>query len=269
MDHNLDLIKHAQHESTEVFINSMLENSSFPCITQPTRVTQTSSTLIDNIFVNGRLHTNTRSCVLLHDISDHFPCLTMIRDMYAKKCVDKTIYSHDITDSRIECLKTDLSTIDWERLLPTENPSLCYDTFISKLEDLLEKNMPICEKVITYHQHACEPWLTQSLLNCGKKQLKLYSRAIKSGNDDDLTCYKKYKSVLQRIKRHCKIDYYHDKCAKFKNNTKKLWKIINSATKGLNDKSSVIDSINVNNIEITEGKQIAEEFAKYFASIGM
>ena len=50
---------------------------------------------------------------------------------------------------------------------------------------------------------------------------------------------------------------------------KKLWKIINNATKGLNDKSSVIDSINVNNIEITEGKQIAEEFAKYFASIGM
>ena len=48
-----------------------------------------------------------------------------------------------------------------------------------------------------------------------------------------------------------------------------MWKIINNATKGLNDKSSVIDSINVNNIEITEGKQIAEEFEKYFASIGI
>ena len=178
MDHNLYLTKHAQHESTEVFINNMLENSSFPCITRPTRVTQTSSTLIDNIFINGHLHTNTRSCVVLHDISDHFPCLIMIRDMYAKKCADKTIYSCDITDSRIECLKTDLLTIDWDRLLPTENPSLCYNTLSRKLEDLLEKNMPIHEKVITYHRRACEPWLMQSLLNCGKKQLKLYSRAI-------------------------------------------------------------------------------------------
>ena len=88
---------------------------------------------------------------MLHDISDHFPCLAMIQNMCTKKCADKTIYSHDITDSRIECLKADLSTIDWDRLLSSVNPSLAYDKFISKLEYLLDKNMPIHEKVITYH----------------------------------------------------------------------------------------------------------------------
>ena len=36
MDHNLDLIKLSLYESTENFINTMLDHSSFPCITRPT-----------------------------------------------------------------------------------------------------------------------------------------------------------------------------------------------------------------------------------------
>ena len=97
--------------------------------------------------------------------------------------------------------------------------------------------------------------------------MKLYEKSIKSGNDEDIFKYRNYKSTLQRIKRRCKIDYYHDQCCKFRSNTKRLWKIINNATKSANDKSCIIDSINVKNIEITSGKQIAEEFGNYFASI--
>ena len=36
MDHNLDFIKFNSHRDTENFINMMLENSSFLCITKPT-----------------------------------------------------------------------------------------------------------------------------------------------------------------------------------------------------------------------------------------
>ena len=74
---------------------------------------------------------------------------------------------------------------------------------------------------------------------------------------------------MQKIKRNCKKDYYNNKCTQFKSDTKRLWKIINNATKAQNDKSCVIDSITIENIKITKSKQIACEFGKFFASIGL
>ena len=137
------------------------------------------------------------------------------------------------------------------------------------MQSHLNSKIPLKEKTISAKRCLCEPWLTKGLVRCGKKQLKLYERAIKSGNEEDLRKYKAYKSVLQKTKRNCKKDYYNNKCTQFKSDTKRLWKIINSATKGQNDKSCVIDSITIENIKITESKQIASEFGKYFATIGL
>ena len=102
MDHNLDFIKHNQHSDTENFINNMLDSSLFPCITRPTRVTKNSSTLIDNIFVSGQHHDKTKSCVILHDISDHFPSFIIIEGLLAKKREPKVVLSRDITDEKLK-----------------------------------------------------------------------------------------------------------------------------------------------------------------------
>ena len=85
MNHNLDLIKHISHRDTVKFISMMLEKSSFPFITRPTRVTKNSATLIDNIFVNCRLQGQAKSSVIIHDISDHFPSLLLLDNVLSKK----------------------------------------------------------------------------------------------------------------------------------------------------------------------------------------
>ena len=51
-DFNLDLLKHRTHNTTSQFLNCMLSHSFFPCIMNPTRITSTSATLLDNIFIN-------------------------------------------------------------------------------------------------------------------------------------------------------------------------------------------------------------------------
>ena len=51
MDHNLDLLKSAEHKMTQSFLNCLLDNDMLPTITRPTRITQNTTTLIDNIFV--------------------------------------------------------------------------------------------------------------------------------------------------------------------------------------------------------------------------
>ena len=269
MDHNLDFIKHSQHNDTENFINNMQDSSLFPCITWPTRVTKNSSTLIDNIFVSGKHHDRTKSCVILHDISDHFLSFIIVEGLLAKKRQPKVVLSRDITDEKIKTLNFELSVINWETVIPRINANEAYDTFIDLLQNHLDKHIPLREKLLSAKRYLCEPWLTKGLVSCGKKQLKLYEQAIKSGNKVDLLKYKDYKSVLQKTKCNCKKEYYNNKCTQFKNDTKRLWKIINNATKGQNDKSSIIDSITIENIKITESKQMASEFGKFFASIGL
>ena len=64
----------------------------------------------------------------------------------------------------------------------------------------MDEHIPIIEKTIPVKQVLHEPWLTKGLWKCGKRQLKLYERSLKSGNNNDLEKYKLYRSLLQKIK---------------------------------------------------------------------
>ena len=48
-DYNLDLFKYESNTETETFVNNLYCHSCLPLITKPTRFTEVSSTLIDNI----------------------------------------------------------------------------------------------------------------------------------------------------------------------------------------------------------------------------
>ena len=149
MDHNLDFIKHSQHNDTENFINNMLDSSLFPCIARPTRVTKNSSTLIDNIFVSGKHHDKIKSCVILHDISDHFLSFIIVEGLLAKKREPKVVLSKDITDEKIKSLNSELSDINWENVIPTINATEAYDIFIDLLQNHLDKHISLREKLIS------------------------------------------------------------------------------------------------------------------------
>ena len=86
LDHNLNLLKCHIHKSTEHFLEINLNNNILPCITRPTHITETTATLIDNIFMSNTLHTNTESGIIITDMSNHLPsiCLLNKLNMYVK-----------------------------------------------------------------------------------------------------------------------------------------------------------------------------------------
>ena len=51
-DFNVDLMKYDNHHSTNEFLNSFSSHLFLPHITQPTRIGDSSKTLIDSIFSN-------------------------------------------------------------------------------------------------------------------------------------------------------------------------------------------------------------------------
>ena len=80
MDHNLDLLKTNTHADTQKFLDINFEGDIYPCIKGPTKITKTSTALIDNIFINKESHKSFDACFLVHNISDHLPCIVNVHD---------------------------------------------------------------------------------------------------------------------------------------------------------------------------------------------
>ena len=75
-DFNLDLLESNKPKISE-FINLIYSSNCFPCIDRPTRITDHSATLIDNIFTND-VCVDIKSGNLISDITDHFPNFVII-----------------------------------------------------------------------------------------------------------------------------------------------------------------------------------------------
>jgi len=71
-DYNLDPLKQDVHEPTAEFINNMLSYSFIPTIMRPTRITDTSAIVINNMFLNKVQYTLS-SAIVYSNISDHLP----------------------------------------------------------------------------------------------------------------------------------------------------------------------------------------------------
>ena len=60
-DFNLNLIKYMQNTGVNQFLENILSNNFIPQITLPTRITEKTATLIDNLFTNSYKHNS--NCV--------------------------------------------------------------------------------------------------------------------------------------------------------------------------------------------------------------
>ena len=74
-DFNIDLLNN--NSGSESFFNLMFLHGMYPRIDRPTRITDSSATLIDNIFTNVYI-TQLNSGVWVADIADHLPVYTIL-----------------------------------------------------------------------------------------------------------------------------------------------------------------------------------------------
>ena len=110
--------------------------------------------------------------------------------------------------------------------------------------------------------------MTKGLIKSLKKKTRTIQKSItKEATDADIKIYKEYQNSYHRLKRCPRLEYYNNKVLQYKNNIKKLWQVINQVINKLQDKTSCINYIMVNNIEYYMTK-ISNLFGDYFSSVG-
>src|SRR6218665_86173 len=76
-DFNLNLMNYDSHAPTNEFLNNMFSSGFRPLITSPTRLTEHSATLIDNILSNALTYKGISGILYAH-ISDHLPIFVIL-----------------------------------------------------------------------------------------------------------------------------------------------------------------------------------------------
>ena len=74
-DFNLNFLNISEHIPTSDFVELMFSYSFSPLINKPTRLTEISATLIDNIFCNSIDKSKCFNGIIYTDVSDHSPYL--------------------------------------------------------------------------------------------------------------------------------------------------------------------------------------------------
>ena len=111
---------------TNDFINMMFSSHFMPSVLHPTRITDNSSTLIDNIFLSNIIDCCIVSGNLLSIISDHLPQFSVLKDKapeyrnasyfgYDYRRFDKTKFLSDYSDIEKSYLN-DKSWLDCNKL---------------------------------------------------------------------------------------------------------------------------------------------------------
>ena len=269
-DQNFDYLKINQHKHTEELLNCFITSGLFPTITQATRITPTSSTLIDNIYVNFKTDLDTlKSAILISDISDHFPVLVQYgKNVLEPKKKQIEFKSRSINDKKLRLINTRFGAIDWSFLNPLD-ASLACEQFINKITSVLDELAPLKIKIIHPKQQIMNPWMTPDLLKQHRILNKLYKKQIgKHKTDQAYIEYIHARKQFKRRKRSVKYTYYKELLNKYANDIKGTWRILNSITGRNKTKCKLSDSFTIDGQRVTNPKSIANSFCRYFTGVG-
>ena len=264
-DTNIDLLNIENYAPAQEFLDLMMANSIVPTITKPTRVTQRSATLIDNIFCGSIFQTDKLfNGILYTDITDHFPVFHIdfsTQTPNDRQYIQKRIYSDDNISRFVQLLRQQ----DWSSTLQSDDPQQAYTNFYSLYSNWYNAAFPL--KNIKMGYKTRKPWLTEELKNGIKFKNKLYYRQKRSTNYELIEMYRKYKSRLQGLLIKAEKNHYDKMFKENQNNLKYSWKILKEIIN--KRKAPTINTRFMINGNISTNKHaIAEGFNSFFINIG-
>jgi Reverse transcriptase (RNA-dependent DNA polymerase)/Endonuclease-reverse transcriptase len=284
-DFNIDLLKtgtRPTNDSHLQFCNLLISYGFYPTITIPTRITLSSATLIDNIFIN-KCFVNQFSRVIYEDISDHLPILLQLNlehnshyDTTATKILPKRIYSHRNIQKFVELA----NNVKWTNLFDSDeinkldDVNKSYNIFASKFQEIFNMAFPLTLPVnqSRKNQHKLNtPWFTAELKDACKKKRLLFKRKIKNPTPTNAKIYNTFRNNLKTLIRKQQRIYYLREFQKYSQNTTKTWKLINLLVKHKNvrdELSTIPTEFCIDGKTSNCSQKIANALNDFFISIG-
>ncbi|KAL0883669.1 hypothetical protein ABMA27_015794 [Loxostege sticticalis] len=260
-DFNVDLLKSTQ--TSVRFLNLFKSYNLSNLFNEPTRVTPTSATCLDNIFCNGKLvdkfiinnlrsdHSGQKAIFEHHHVSPH-----TVDVVCRPVTVNRIDRFKDKVDSSIHSLKSNNS----------QNAEELYEDLFSLIKN--EFNQIFTQKKINSNQRKCKfnDWATPGIHKSRNRLYDLYS--IKADTQDPyiIEYVKRYSKTFKKVCATAKSNYIRRIVAGSNNKAKATWNIINKETcKGkLRDNTF---SLQIGSKLINSNTEVANAFESFFSEI--
>ena len=233
-DLNLNTTGCNQHPHAKDYLNILSSNAAFPLITKPTRITSTSSTLLDHIITNITQNTFLPG-ILRSDLSDHFfpifPitfCFILLNSKPFKITVNKKIrslYKFEPEDYVQElALKLDQFFSHLPEVSST-NFDAIFEDFYHIIKTITNTHAPL--KLLSRKQKRLnsKPWITKGILISIKCKKKLHWSDYVNGNEIVKSLYKIYANKLKQIIRLAKKLYFGNQLQSHQHDSRKTLEV--------------------------------------------
>ena len=171
-------------------------------ITEPARITSTSSTCLDLILTNHSSIINNTE-VLPPFQSDHCTVTAEITfKTYRIQSQRKTLWKVDNAD--INALETILENADWSFIQNLNDIDKIYDKFTKLLIDTANKTIP---KKEFYNRPNDKPWMNNYFRKNMKQRDRLYYKMKHNNNENNVQNYKTKRNEVINLVREAKEQY--------------------------------------------------------------
>ena len=235
-DFNINLLQIQTNQHFNQFYDSLTSTGFIPKITLPTRISETSATLIDNIFTNNidRAHV---SGILSRKFSDHQmifslqKCNKCQKLKHNEKYIEVELTSQDNLDKFAAEIKESKIC---ERINSNADadPNANLDILTNIINAAKNNNIPQKVKKFNKRRDKKEPWMTNELLLMVNRKNELYvdwKRSAKHSENYNgkKVNFKTYEKIVDNEIVQAKKIYYSNVFNMYKSSMKKTWQIIN------------------------------------------
>jgi hypothetical protein len=268
-DMNIDLLKSDDNDVDDYKL--MMASLGFEAlVTQPTRVTETTISCIDHVYLRmscsdrreGRCVVEAVGAVEEADVTDHHMTSLCLRAAGRPNAAEPVVISRTVINyDKLDGL---LSNVDWSDVYKEDNVSVAFDVFEAKVQSCIES----CKEVslINNSTRRLKPWMTDYISSQIKKRNYLHKKVKNKPPSDKFRLY--YNSFRNKLREKIKSEksqYYKNKLERNLGNHKATWNVIREIT-GQNHRVQKF-CLNINGSLVTDSGLVANEFNEFFLSV--
>lgn len=244
-DFNVNFLK--ENQQTKDLLNLFNTFGLKQTIFEATRVTATTSSCIDNIFVNIP---NFNSIVIKEHISDHYAQLLSIRQEVNLSTHLPTFY-RSITTTNLNILSSYLHNESWRSVYDIKDPDLAFDNFLDTLNYYCDIALPL--KKSRPNKNKSKKWFTPELSTIKNTLQLLYDVAKNTNNEANINNFNNYKKFYRNCLKTAKKQYNSNYINNCDNKSKAVWDVVKCELPTSRQK--------------VETKFTAQEFNEYFTNV--
>ena len=230
---------------------------------EPTRITATSATCLDNIFCNC---VPLQKSIISNLTSDH--CGQQISfsvNVNSGEKKSKQKVYRPITENRVDRFKNGLVTKIPKILYTPNDPDKLYKRFFDCLKNEFDTSFPVKKR--TYDtKPKFSDWATTGIFKSRNRLYDLYDLKKFNHCPHFLNYVRSYSKLFKKVCIQAKSIYIRDKISNSNNKIKVTWDIINRESGKVKPRDTSYN-LDVNNVKIKTDIEVANAFEEFFTNI--